>query len=246
MMMRRRSGMLIERAGLWLLISLLLTVGVVLPGSTVGADDPIPTPMVVSKQPAHIEALSSLPMAPSPEFDSQGPHIYFTNYTFDPLLEATPHLLPTDLTLSSYPPGEEGYYLLQFHGPIQPAWKEAIVTAGAQVFDYIPDFAFIVKMDDGTKATVEAMDAVRWVGLYQPGYRIVLSLMNAIASAEDPELVDVMVIVFKGEDIDALTEQLQEKGGTILDVTETHWKGKIRVQIPRSQINAVAHLSGVK
>lgn len=43
MTMRRRLGMLIERAGLWLLISLLLTVGVVLPGSTVGAEESVPT-----------------------------------------------------------------------------------------------------------------------------------------------------------------------------------------------------------
>jgi subtilisin family serine protease len=70
--------------------------------------------------------------------------------------------------------------------------------------------------------------------------------MDATTSVEGAELVDAMVIVFKGEDIATLTGQLQEKGGTILDVTETHWKGKIRVEIPRSQINAVARLSGVR
>jgi subtilisin family serine protease len=223
-----------------------LTIGLFLPASIAGADDPIPTPTPVAEQPAHIEVLPSLPMAPSPEFKSQGPYIYLTSYTFDPLSEPTPHSLPTDLTLSGYPPGEEGYYLLQFYGPIQPTWKEAIVAAGAQVFDYIPDFAFIVKMDDSTKAAVEAMEAVRWVGLYQPGYRIALSLMDAAGSAGDAESVDVMVIVFRGEDVTALTGQLHGLGGTILDVTETHWKGKIRVQIPRSQINAVAHLTGVR
>jgi subtilisin family serine protease len=90
------------------------------------------------------------------------------------------------------------------------------------------------------------MDAVRWVGLYQPGYRVAPSLMKATASAEDVELVDVMVIIFKGEDMAALADRLQEMGGTILDITETHWKGKIRVQTPRSQLNAAAHLSGVK
>jgi hypothetical protein len=103
MMRKKRSGMPMGRAWLWLLISLLLTIGLILPGNTVGADDPIPTPTSASKQPARIEVLSSLQMVPSSEFDSQGPYIYLTNYTFDPLSEATPHSLPADLTLSSYP-----------------------------------------------------------------------------------------------------------------------------------------------
>jgi hypothetical protein len=247
MMRKNGSGMPMRRAWLWLSISLLITIGLLLPDGTVGAGDPIPTPTPVSKRPAHTEVLpADLQAAPPPEFDGQRPYIHLTSYTFDPLSEATPYFLSADLALSGYPAGEEGYYLLQFQGPIQPAWKEAIVAAGAQILDYIPDFAFVVKMDDATKATVEAMDAVRWVGLYQPGYRIAPSLMNAPASAEDVELVDVMVIVFKGEDTAALADRLQEMGGTIHDVTETHWKGKIRVQIPRSQLNTVAHLSGVK
>jgi hypothetical protein len=49
MMRKKRSGMPIGRAGVWLLISLLLTIGLLLPGNTVGADDPIPTP--ASEQP---------------------------------------------------------------------------------------------------------------------------------------------------------------------------------------------------
>jgi subtilisin family serine protease len=234
-----------RRAWLWLSIRLLFTVGFLLSGSMVGADDSIPTPTPGSGQHARVERLI-VQISASPAFDSQGPYIYLANYTFDPLSEATPHSLPPDLTLRDYLSSEEGYYLVQFDGPIQPAGREAIVAAGARIFDYIPDFAFVVKMSDTTKAVIEAMDMVRWVGVYQPGYRIAPSLMDARASAGDAEVVDVVVIVFEGEDMAVITEQLREKGGTILDATKTHWKGKVRVQIPRSQINAVSHLSGVK
>ena len=44
MMRKKCSGTPIGRAWLGLLISLLFTIGLLLPGSTVGADDPIPTP----------------------------------------------------------------------------------------------------------------------------------------------------------------------------------------------------------
>ena len=207
----------------------LLTVLVLLLGSSLAATGSPPTMPISTSPPA-----------------GQGPYLYLTNYTFDPLLEATPSSLPTNLKLSSYPTSDPGYYLLQFQGPIQSTWKEAIITAGAQIYDYIPDFAFVVKMDQTAKAAVEALDAVRWVGLYQPGYRVAPQLMYTPLAADAGKTVDVTVVVFKGENMAALTEQLQVLGGTILDVTETHWKGKIRVQLARSQIDAVAHLSGVK
>lgn len=207
----------------------LLTVLVLLLGSSLAATGSPPT----------------MPLSTSPP-SGQGPYLYLTSYTFDPLLEATSSSLPTNLKLSSYPTSDPGYYLLQFQGPIQSTWKEAIVAAGAQIYDYIPDFAFVVKMDQTAKAAVEILDAVRWVGLYQPGYRVSPQLMYTPLAADAAETVDLTVVVFKGEDMAALTGQLQALGGTILDVTETHWKGKIRVQLARSQINAVAHLSGVK
>jgi uncharacterized protein YqfB (UPF0267 family) len=192
------------------------------------------------------------PAAPAAQLNSRGPYIRLTRYTFDPLLGALPHSLPAELTWSHAPPTGMGYYLLQFHGPIQPQWKEDLLAAGVQILDYIPDWAFIVRMDGATRATVASMDAVRWVGLYQPGYRIAPSLASTPPSqdtftpVEDVDRVQVMVIIFQGEDVAALAEQLRQMGGTVLDVSETHWKGKINVELARSQINAIAHLSGVK
>ena len=34
------------------------------------------------------------------------------------------------------------YFVVQFSGPIQESWKQAVNGEGAQVLDYIPDFAF--------------------------------------------------------------------------------------------------------
>jgi len=177
---------------------------------------------------------------------SQGPYIRLASGTFDPLAEPIPISLPSDLKLESYPAGEEGYYILQFKGPIVQAWKDAITDAGAKIFDYIPDFAFIVKMNAATKAAVEAMEEVRWVGIYQPGYRIEPQLMSTYALAEGPESVTLIVVVFKGEDLTAISNRLKELGGTILDVTETRWKGKIKVEIDSTQIGAIANITGVK
>ena len=42
--------------------------------------------------------------------------------------------------------GSQKYYVVQFAGPIQQSWKDAISAEGAEVLDYIPDFAFKVRM----------------------------------------------------------------------------------------------------
>ena len=43
--------------------------------------------------------------------------------------------------------GSQKYYVVQFAGPIQQSWKDAISAEGAEVLDYIPDFAFKVRMN---------------------------------------------------------------------------------------------------
>jgi len=43
--------------------------------------------------------------------------------------------------------GSQKYYVVQFAGPIQQSWKDAMSAEGAEVLDYIPDFAFKVRMN---------------------------------------------------------------------------------------------------
>lgn len=210
----------------------------------------LPTPAATpsgGNEKVSIEAIPlTEPLTVPPDIVSQGPYIRLASGEFDPFAEPVPISLPSDLRLDSYPADEEGYYILQFKGPIVQAWKDAITDAGARIFDYVPDFAFIVKMNAPTKAAVEAMEEVRWVGIYQPGYRIGPQLMSTYALAEGPESVTLIVVVFKGEDLTRISNRLKELGGTILDVTESKWKGKIKVEIDSSKIDAIAHITGVK
>ena len=90
--------------------------------------------------------------------------------TFDPL-QGEP-AMSADLYLDAYAQGEQGAYIVQFKGPILKAWKEAIHDLGGQVLDYLPDYAFVVWMDEAIREKVESLETVRWVGVYQPAYKI--------------------------------------------------------------------------
>jgi uncharacterized membrane protein/subtilisin family serine protease len=65
-----------------------------------------------------------------------------------------------------------GYYIVQFTGPVQDAWKEELTSFGAVFLGYIPDYAFIVRLDPVKLSTVKELSFVRWAGTYHPGYKL--------------------------------------------------------------------------
>ena len=163
--------------------------------------------------------------------------------SFDPLIKASPVALPRYLTIQAYPEGEVGYYILQFRGPVLQQWKEELVAAGVVIFDYIPQFAFLVKMDHQTLRSVEAMDSVRWVGIYQPGYRIAPDLMSKPEEKEN-QSIELLVSIFKGEDISFLRSRLELLGGENIEVAPGG--EKVKLTLSCKMLAELALLPGVK
>jgi hypothetical protein len=188
----------------------------------------------------------ALPKAPELGREDGGICLHLASGTFDPLLE--PLVIPAmpQVTMESIPPGESAYYLVQLDGPITDEQKEDLTEAGAQIFDYIPEFAFIVKMDDDTRTVVETYDCVRWVGVYQPGYRVEPKLIRELNLSASSRSIELIVVTFRGEDVNRIADQLRALGGRTLDITSTKWKGKIKVAIEFAKIAQIAAVMGVK
>jgi hypothetical protein len=166
--------------------------------------------------------------------------------TFDPLSRARCINLPENLTIEDYPTEAVGYYLLQFRGPVLKEWKDAVINAGGEFFDYIPDFTFIVKMGKKAKVQVEGMEPVRWVGIYQPAYRISLELMQFLTKGNEERQIDIIITIFRGELLRDLMEKIKGIGGSILDVSKGKWKGKIKARIETQKLIEIARTMGVK
>jgi len=104
--------------------------------------------------------------------DSPAPAaIQLVSARFTPALGQAPSI-PPGLTISGYAPGQRGYYIVQFAGPVQQGWKDQVAAKGADLLDYLPDFAFKVRMNPAQAARVEALESVAWVGLYQPAFKL--------------------------------------------------------------------------
>jgi hypothetical protein len=67
-------------------------------------------------------------------------------------------------------------HLIHFAGPVQPAWRESLLNAGAQIVSYLPQNAYLVYGDAGAIARVQALAAraphIQWEGSYLDDYKI--------------------------------------------------------------------------
>lgn len=163
--------------------------------------------------------------------------IRLQSITFDPLREEPS--LPPELTLSSYP-GNETYYILQFDGPVLEEWKSALEATGVQLLGYIPDYAFVVKMTTQQKETAAAHPHVRWIGLYQPGYKISPNLPRPFTGREK-----ITLLVFPGGNSADIQKKIQEWGGIIEESSQNLDYDQFTIEIDLEHVVGLAGLSEV-
>jgi serine protease AprX len=77
-------------------------------------------------------------------------------------------------------------YMVQFRSQTLDEYRDALRNAGATIDYYMPDHAYVVRMDAETKQAVEAMDFVRWVGAYEPAYRLETDLLGQLENKTLP------------------------------------------------------------
>ena len=114
--------------------------------------------------------LPALSIAQPPRRDD-GPAIRLKAATFRPLT-GDGSAVAEGLTARELPRGRRGYYLVQSSAPITEAWKAAVTAAGGELLDYVPVFAFRVRMTAVAAARVRRVEGVRWVGPFHPGYKL--------------------------------------------------------------------------
>ena len=173
--------------------------------------------------------------------------ILLKNAVFDPLKQP-PVSVNSVFATSQYSTDTEEYYILQFKGNVLEEWKQAVKNTGAVFFDYVPNNAFIVRMNSSVKSQVETMDIVQWVGTYQPAYKIspVFSASSISATTTttmtlDDDISDIIVMLFDSKHNSQVTSEIQQLGGEIVDNS-----GEImRVRIGTSKLSYIAAMTGV-
>ena len=130
---------------------------------------------------------------------------------FDPIVDVP--LLPEGLRADE----DVHLHIVQFHRTPTDADRAAVESLGGVVRGYLPHDCHIVQMGDGG-AALYALESVRWVGAYEPAYRLEPYLLGELSSGMAlPTRRYNMVMVDKRRDKQALADAVGAMGGAVYD-----------------------------
>ncbi|MBM3331126.1 hypothetical protein FJY68_04640 [candidate division WOR-3 bacterium] len=156
---------------------------------------------------------------------------------FDPLGETAP--LPAALRIDEYEGDGTGYYLVQFGGPVYTLQVQQLARAGGEFLGFHSRHLAFVRMDRAVAGEVAALPFVRWVGVYQPGYKF---WSQTLAEAGFGR---VAVALFYTEDIEAAKAELEAMGLAVVRSGVSEAMKVIEVDCSREQLAAIARLGWV-
>lgn len=153
--------------------------------------------------------------------------------TFDPLTTNEPLITAAAAGVVS------PYYLVQFAGPVEAVWVQQITALGGRVLGYIPDNTHIVRLNADAIANVRSLPGVRWVGPYQPAYKLAPDLaLNAANAGATP--LELMLVAFADADPATITAALQRQGATVQESARYDWGLVFRLSAPATALAAIS------
>lgn len=169
-------------------------------------------------------------------------------YSFAPTIEDEP-AVPLALTASrtmtveDADPAAVGSYLVQFAGPPSDAERAALARAGAAVFAYIPDQAFLVRMSRDARAKFAAGGDAAWIGEYQPAYKV----SPLFADAGVPQGDQWLALLFPDASIDDAAQALAGRGFAIASRSDNGVNKMLRLRVPAGTLReeALARAAGL-
>ena len=166
------------------------------------------------------------------------PRIHLTaGYDFDPA-EGAP-LLPPELSSAARPRDENAQglqaYLVQFDTPPGESELAAIARAGAAVFAYIPDQAYLVRVSESSRARLAASAGLTWIGEYEPAYKLSPSLDRAT-----PGETECLALYFPDADLAGERQGLAGLGASVLEESENGINKLVRFRAPAASLAAIA------
>jgi len=148
--------------------------------------------------------------------------------------------IPAELKVD-YQDNENGYYIVQFSGPIYETQKKWLLSQGASIHFYIPNYGFVISARN--RAMVEVIRAnsgVNWVGIYQPAYKI-SALFNQVGDEHK-----VTMLLFIEADISSVLDKIKSiTKRSEFSISDNGINKMIQGVVSKKDINALARVKEV-
>jgi hypothetical protein len=172
--------------------------------------------------PAPKEAASEIRLANGIVFDSE---------------RGEPSLRPELRAETEVAPEERVSLLVQVEPPVRTEWLQELEAKGARVEAFVPNYAFLVRIDARDRSAIESLAFVTWVGAYHPAYRI--SGQERMRTAPTGP-ADYAILLFSDGDLGAVAERVALLGGTVEDSSDNGINKILRVRLDRARVEDLA------
>lgn len=170
------------------------------------------------------------------QFQDSSGMIRLQMVSFDPLRQPSLAQGPEAIDKNSL-------YLVQFIGPVREEWKQNVEQTGARLYGYIPQHAFIAHIDPTSLDKVRGLAFVRWVGPYQPAFKVSPGLAGPSLQSSEP--VEVLIQTLPDSDLAALEARLTDMGATLHGDAANAIAGYVHATLPAARLAEVSGLDGV-
>ena len=164
---------------------------------------------------------------------------------FDPLVDPLPTVggvaLVNEATL---PPTVPQYWLVQVNNSQFVQASSAITAAGGLIAGAVPDNTYMVRATPAQATVIEADTAVRWLGYYQPAWRIPIAVNNKAALLDLPGSQTYRIHIFRADPNPAAVAQALATLAGVEIVTDAGYV--IDVKATAVQVPVIAAISAVE
>jgi len=164
--------------------------------------------------------------------------------SFDPLTDSP--LTPVNLTAGP----ENEIYIVQFVTQPLAAFRDDIEQAGGTIYKYLANDSYIVRMNSETVQTVQNLSYVRWVGDYQPAYRLALEVLNTWFSSDGEQLQSSEEAIFNIQVFERgphqkqiIADRIADLGGRVDHLIPDGFL--LRATLTPDQLNQILHMNEV-
>jgi subtilase family protein/Big-like domain-containing protein len=144
--------------------------------------------------------------------------------------------MPNKLSENSLLEDSMNLYIVAFNGPVKDYMKNGVTKLGVELIEYVPDFAFLARIEPETLFDVLQLSYIEDVVMYLPEFKINPFFNDGI----DAEEIIVKIATF--DDSSILDDDILNFGGTKLDFTEN----EVIVKLNFNDIENFANLNSVK
>lgn len=110
-------------------------------------------------------------------------------------LIGTPEPAAKALAVVVNQPVVSGLYIVQFNDRFKPEWRAQLAGMGVDLLWYVPDDAFVARLQDCRLEQIRALVYVRWVGEYRPEHKILPELKTAGLAAKAGQNIAIKLLI---------------------------------------------------